>query len=236
MVSVFDIIKDICFPPICCCCGNFTNNDGLCADCWGKIRWISDPKCCVCGRPFELDIQQICGECMREKPKFNQASSVFIYDDLSKGMILKFKHYDCSYMALQFANWIYRIACQKLAQLDVIIPVPISFQKRLQRKYNQSELLCMELHRLSGVEYEPRVLEKIKSTHSQEGLSRIARKKNLIGSFGVNNKFCNAIMNKNIALIDDVFTTGSTVNECAKILKKFGANSVSVFTLARVVR
>ena len=150
-------------------------------------------------------------------------------------MILHFKNYDCTYMANQFAKWLYRSAEKELTNTDIIIPVPITTLRRITRKYNQSELLAMSISELSHIKYEPRILIKSKSTKSQEGLTRLSRQKNLIGSFSVNSKFADLLKDKNVALVDDVITTGSTANECAKVLKKYGAKNVIVLTIAHTV-
>ncbi|MBQ7674395.1 MAG: ComF family protein, partial [Alphaproteobacteria bacterium] len=169
------------------------------------------------------------------KPYFDKAISVFVYNEFSKQIILRFKHSDATYLYEQLASWMYRSATSEITNADIIIPVPIHFLKRLKRKYNQSELLAQEVSQLSGIKYEPRILMKIKKTLPQEGLSGKERRKNIVGSFGIDENFKDLIVDKNIVLIDDVFTTGATVNECSKVLKKFGAKTITVVTLARVV-
>ena len=95
--------------------------------------------------------------------------------------------------------------------------------------------MAQKISKISGVKYEPRILKKIKQTSTQEGLSGIQRRKNVIGSFGIDDTYKYLLKDKRILLIDDVFTTGSTVDECSKILKKHTAKEVIVLTLARVV-
>lgn len=231
--KVIEWIKNICFPPSCYICNTFTDSNGLCPNCWKNIKWISDPRCEICGIPFSLSLQKVCVACMKKTPYFDEAISVFVYDKFSKPMVLQFKNGDCTYMAHQFAVWMYRAAEKRLLDMDMIIPIPISLVKRLKRKYNQSELLAMEIAELSNIEYAPLILNKIKSTKPQEGLSRIARERNLLGSFGVSPKYVSLIKDRNIVLVDDVMTTGATVNECAKVLKKHGARRVIVITIAR---
>jgi ComF family protein len=133
------------------------------------------------------------------------------------------------------ATWVYRAAEREINKADMIIPVPIHLLKRLRRKYNQSELLAKAISNISSVEYEPRILRKIKQTRQQEGLSGKVRRKNVVGSFGVDENYAKLLENKNIILVDDVFTTGATVNECSKIIKKYKAKSVIVATVAMVV-
>ena len=227
--------KNLLFPIKCDLCGDLVDTCGLCTKCWVKIFWISDPKCKICGTPFEIDVISICALCLNEKPSFDKAISVFRYDDFSKEIILKFKHFDTTHMLNRLSILMFRAAENDIKNSDLIIPVPIHFLKRIKRKYNQSELLAQNISDISNVKYEPRILEKIKTTRRQEGLSGKKRRKNIIGSFGINKKYEKSIENKNIVLVDDVFTTGSTVNECSKILKKHNAKSVTVVTLAMVV-
>lgn len=225
-------LRDICFPMCCCSCGEMVDSEGLCPKCWKRIKWVSDPRCRICGVPFELDISSLCPQCISKPPHFDQAISVFEYDDFSKTMILKFKHGDATYMGKLLAVWMHRVAAGLTA--DLIIPVPIHFLKRLKRRYNQTELLAMELERLCGVPQEPRILEKEKQTSPQEGLTRSTRLRNIKGSFGVNPGYARLLVGKKVILVDDVLTTGATVNECARILKKHGAEKVMVLTAARV--
>lgn len=230
-----DLFKDMFFPSRCCNCGNLVDTPGLCPTCWSKITWISEPKCAICGHPFPLEIMPICSQCLADKPYFHKAVSVMVYDDSSKNMILAFKNSDATYLTEQFSKLMYKVGSLEIESSDIIVPVPIHFLKRLKRKYNQSELLGRYISEISGVAYEPRILDKIKQTLPQEGLSGAKRRKNVAGSFGVNRRYEDLLKNKNVLLVDDVFTTGSTVNECAKILQEKGAKKVNVVTLARVV-
>jgi ComF family protein len=228
-------IRNLLFPAKCNLCGEFVDSSGLCNFCWNEVNWIADPRCKICGTPFVIGINSICHSCATNKPYFDQAISVFEYNESSKGIIVKFKHFDATYLVEQLAIWMYRISEKEIKNADMIIPVPIHFWKRLKRKYNQSELLAREISKLSGVKYEPRILKKIKPTKQQEGLNSKKRRSNIVGSFGIDKKYENLLENKNILLIDDVFTTGSTVNECSFILKKSKAKSVIVVTAAMAV-
>lgn len=152
-------ITDICFPPTCACCENFIEKRGLCKNCWEKIKWLTEPLCEICGKPVETQ-GEICVDCIKHKPYFDKAIAVFSYESFSKKMILKFKNEDGTYLAPLFAEWINRIIQNLTYEIDLIIPVPIGFFRRFIRKYNQTELLAQELHKLSNIAYEPRVLEK----------------------------------------------------------------------------
>lgn len=234
--KLFYVLKDLFFPIRCCSCNKFIESEGLCSDCWSKIKWILDPKCRICGTPFEIDLYTTCTDCLSSVYHFDKILSVFEYDDFSKNIILKFKHGDCTYLSGILSRLIYNIANDEIKRADFIVPVPIHFLKRLKRKYNQTELLAKHISKASEIKYEPRILGKSKNTSSQEGLTANKRKTNIVGTFAISEKYKNIIKGKKIILVDDVVTTKATVNECSKILKKNGAKDVTVLTIAMVVK
>lgn len=229
MINFLEKIKSVLLPPRCVCCGEYVKRIGICNNCWREIKWISDPKCKICGLPLEGESS---GCCTSNENYFDRAVSVMKYDGLARQLILNFKDRDATLYAPIFAQWLNRIIQEFIDDVDFLIPVPINRSRRLIRKYNQTELLCLELQKISGVEYEPRILKKFKETAPQKSLNRERRLRNLRKSFDWNPKF--SIKNKNVLLIDDVITTGATSNACAQLLKKAGANKVYVATLARV--
>ena len=233
--SLLTGVLDIIFPMQCNLCGNNIETEGMCQVCWKKINWISDPRCEICGAPFTVLLNNICAICLEKKPHFDKAISVFEYDDFSKNIIIKFKHYDSTHLTKYISSLMYLASKPYVDEAHIIVPIPIHLSRRLKRKYNQSELIAMEISRASGLPYEPRILKKHKKTLSQEELSAQKRKTNVKGSFSINKFYKDMIKDKEIILVDDVFTTGSTVNECSKILKKNGVKKVTVITLSKVV-
>ena len=230
--KIFKAAKEIIFPFTCACCDNYVEKDGLCKDCWKKIKWISDPRCEICGKPMPEN--SVCIDCLKGENHFDKAVSVFSYDSFSKKLILSFKNQDATYLAPLFAQWINRIIQDFSYDLDVIVPVPTDFWRRITRKYNQTELLAQELQKISDIDYVPRVLQKSGRTDSQKTLSRTQRLINLKKSFSLNEKYKEAVKDKTVLLVDDVITTGATANECSKLLKKAGASVVYVATIAKV--
>lgn len=230
MSDFWEKIKDVLLPPRCICCGEYIERVGVCDNCWSEVKWISEPKCKICGQPLEYET---CKYCITEENFFDKAVSVMTYEGLAKHLILKFKDGEATLYAPIFAQWLNRIIQSFSDEVDFLVPVPISLKQRFKRKYNQTELLCLELQKLSGLNYEPRILIKSKETVSQKSLNREKRLKNLRKSFSVNKKI--SVKNKVVLLIDDVITTGATANACAEMLKKSGASKVYVATLARVI-
>ena len=176
----------------------------------------------------------VCGSCLKERPYFHQTESILKYNDISRKLILAFKHGDHIELTDLFIKWINGCCSEIIDKNDVLVPVPLHWSRLLKRKYNQSALLAQKLAKKHHKFYEPLILKRIKATPSQGHLSPKERQKNVRGAFKVEN--LNKIKDKSILLIDDVFTTGATVNECSKILLKAGAKSVDVITIARVVK
>ncbi len=120
--------------------------------------------------------------------------------------------------------------CLRQGHIDYIVPVPLHFSKKLKRGFNQSEILAKEISDMSHIEYYPKLLAKARKTQAQSNLHRDERQNNLIGAFTVINK--TAVLNKNILIIDDIYTTGSTINEVSKTLFEAGAGEIYSLTLA----
>lgn len=237
MIAFISKIIDFILPPRCISCGKVLSlSDGVCEDCFNKINFITTPYCNKCGMPFETassNKKHLCGNCMRDKKSvFRFSRSAIRYDDISKKMILAFKFMDKTENAHILSNWMLLAAKDILNEgVDVIIPVPLHFTRLLKRKYNQSALLAKRLGKTTKIEVDYSSLIKHKKTKAQVDFSGKARVKNVKDAFEV--KHQDKIKGKRVLLVDDVFTTGSTLKECAKALKKAGAKSVDFLTVAK---
>lgn len=235
---------DLVLPPRCLACGTEVGVAGaLCPICWQGISFIAAPHCARCGLPFDYDptgegaTNLVCGACLARPPNFDRCRSVFAYDDASRALLLGFKHGDRTDCAPSFAQWLARAGAMLLAEGDVVIaPVPLHRWRLLKRRYNQSALLALELGRLTGRPVLPDLLIRRRATPSQGGLSAKGRVRNVEGAFALNPRWRDRVKDTRILLVDDVFTTGATVGECARALRRGGARAVDVLTLARVVR
>jgi ComF family protein len=156
---------------------------------------------------------------------------VFRYDDFTKKLIHDFKFNDKTGYAKSFAYMIYNQSKQLLKNADFLIPVPMHKSRLQRRKYNHATLIARNLSKFSGVKLEVDALIKLRPTSNQMGLSKLERARNLQGAFSVTDALL--IKDKLVILVDDVLTTGATANECAKILKQYGARKVIVLTVAR---
>ena len=234
---------DALLPPQCLACGELVGEPGaLCGPCWGGLNFIAAPLCRTCGRPFEFDPsgnasdETVCGACIARPPDYAMARSALAYDDASRRLILGFKRADRTHAAPAFARWMARAGAGLLAEADIVAPVPLHWSRLLARRYNQSALLANALARLSGKTALPDLLRRRRRTPSQGGLGRSARFRNVAGAFSVAPRHKARLAECNVLLIDDVLTTGATVEACAKALLRAGAAQVSVLTLARVLR
>ena len=235
--TVYHIVLDFIVPPLCPICKKrVLSTHGLCSECFAKIHFICRPYCEICGKPFEFDIPEEarCGACCKKNPIFTKARSAFIYDSFSAKLILPFKHSDHLELAPLLTNLLYRAGADLLTDTDLIIGVPLHRFRHIKRKYNQAGVLAKRLAEKSHIPYHSTILIRKRATVSQGHMKAAERKRNVAGAFGIKNK--HLIKDKNILLIDDVFTTGATINECSKILLKNGAAKVFVLTLARVVK
>lgn len=231
-------LTDLLFPARCFGCGTEVDVQGrLCGACWGQVTFIDGPVCTSCGLPFEVDMGEdmLCAGCLARPPAFNSARAACRYDDGSRRFILSFKHGDRLEAARPLAAWLARAAGPVMADVDVIAPVPLHRWRLWRRRFNQAAELSRALSRLSGAPYASDLLERIRATPSQGGLNRAGRDRNVRGAFRVPLRHCAALEGCTVLLVDDVQTTGATVDACARALKHAGAGAVHVVTLARVV-
>jgi ComF family protein len=243
---------DLVLPPRCLGCGDLVEEQGtLCATCWTAITFVADPLCRRCGLPFAFDSGDLvpgdqgtdsvddgldCGACLADPPPFERARAVMRYDDASRPLVLGFKHGDRTEAAPPFAAWMARSGAELLAQAQVIAPVPLHWRRLLSRRYNQAALLAAPLARRAGIPFVPDLLLRRRATPSQGRLSRAERRRNVAGAFAVNPRRAADLAGRRLLLVDDVMTTGATVDACARIALRAGAAAVDVLVLARAVR
>lgn len=229
---LFEKFINLLFPTRCILCGTEVSlAHTLCKECFLKINFISDPCCDICGAELPYE-NYACPHCSSLKNIFyDQIKVVFKYDDFSKNLILKFKHGDKIQLAKFFSNIMTPKIKSFKNNFDYILPVPIHWKRYLKRQYNQSYLLARLLAHKNNIKIADKKLVRIKNTIMQHGNIQI-REKNVKDAFTIkSNVFCN----KNVLLIDDVVTTGSTVNECARVLKEEGkASTVSALAIAKI--
>ncbi|MDR3425785.1 MAG: ComF family protein [Alphaproteobacteria bacterium] len=228
---------DLLLPPLCLMCDEpVGGNATLCPACWKQIQFIAKPFCDCCGMPFDIPVEDgtLCGACLAETPNFAAARAAMLYDEGSRKLVLGFKHGDRTYAAKALAVWMHRAGGAFWDKADALVPVPLHRWRLFRRRYNQSALLAQNIAALAGKNYLPDALIRTRDTPSQGHMRRKERQDNVRGAFAVPEARRKNIVGKTVVLIDDVMTTGATVEECARMLLKAGAARVHVLVLARV--
>ncbi len=204
----------------------------VCGTCWPDINFLTPPHCEACGFPFEYRAGDgvLCGACTRTRPPYGRARSVLAYDEGSRDPVLAFKHRDRTDAARAFGAWLAR------AGAELLVPVPLHPTRLLVRRYNQSALLVHTLSKFTGVTAAVELMVRTRRTPSQGRLSASARRRNVAGAFKVRRGWQDRLRNRKVLLVDDVMTTGATVEACARTLLRGSAGRVDVLTLAWVVR
>ena len=196
------------------------------------------PQCDACGAPFAFDLGQgaLCGECVRARPPFDRARAVMAYGDVSRRMILAFKHGDRTDVAPALGRWLASAGGALIADADVVAPVPLHWTRLFHRRYNQAALLARVVGRESGLEVIADALVRRRRTRPQGRMGPAERRRNLKGALKANPRRLAKLEGRRVLLIDDVYTTGATATASAAALLKAGAAAVDVLTVARVVR
>ncbi|HEY8964076.1 MAG TPA: ComF family protein [Alphaproteobacteria bacterium] len=229
---------DFLLPPLCPATGEAVDAHGMVApEYWSTLRFIRKPHCPKCAIPFPFDMEGeglICAACLDAPPSFARARAALVYDDASRQLILRFKHGDQLQAIPTLAPWMETAGADVIASADIIMPVPLHRWRLLKRRYNQAALLAHWIGKTSGKYVAVDGLIRIKQTPPQGHLDRKDRVANVKGAFIINPKI--DVKDKNILLIDDVMTTGATMNACADALLTAGVKSVDVLVAARAVR
>lgn len=239
MIQWLKTVIDFILPPRCLLCNKVIHTDNsLCTECFDKISFIAKPYCKHCGKPLPYNHsphELYCAECLSQKDfQLFMCRSAIKYDVFSKKLILDFKFSDHIENKSLLAQWLFFAGRDIFSyKPDVILPVPLHYSRLFQRKYNQSAVLACELSKLTNIPADYSILKKYRYTKPQTICNGKQRQKNIKDAFIVND--CAVVTGKHVVLIDDVYTTGATLTECAKVLKKSGAKKVSALTVARVL-
>ncbi|MBI5559716.1 MAG: ComF family protein [Deltaproteobacteria bacterium] len=231
--NILSSFLNLLFPPLCPLCEAGIKEDAFCAPCLSGSKRMDGPVCLLCGRPFasEAGIHHTCADCLKKNPPFVKARSAFYYEGTLLSAIHRFK-YGGNMAFLKPLSLLLSHAMTLLNERpDIIVPVPLHKERLKKRGFNQSLLLARELAKGLSVEVDCMNLKRTLNTLPQVDLKEKERVINVKGAFTV--KDPSKFKGKRVLLVDDVFTTGATVRECAKVLKKAGAEVFAV-TLARV--
>ena len=231
-------ILDNILPPRCPVSGQIVDQDAtLSPDAWESLRFVTDPMCESCGVPFPHFEQATglkCPDCLKTPPRFDTARTVLAYDDASRRLILSFKHGD-QHQCAKIMSALMARCVKDTKDYDVVIPVPMHRRRLIFRRFNQSALLAFEIGKRLSLTYRPDLLIRTRPTPPQKDKNKTERRKNVFRAFAPSDH-SSELKGMKVLLVDDVYTTGATVNECANVLKSVGARKVDVLTFARTFR
>jgi len=237
MRSVFDLVAGIALPQLCPACREPVEGSGLCAACWTKLSFIAPPYCERLGIPFAFEAGPglLSMEAIADPPAYGRARAAVRYDDVASTLVHALKYGDRLDVAPMMGRWMANAGRLLLAEADALVPVPLHWRRQWVRRFNQSALLAEVMAKVSGRSVAHRALKRIKATPQQVGLDKSARAHNVQGAFRVPAEGKAEAAGRKLVLIDDVLTSGATVDACARALLRGGAASVDVVVFARVV-
>ncbi len=230
-------VVDTVLPPRCLACGVTVDEpDALCGPCWAAMNFFAPPSCAACGLPFPHPMGEgaVCADCARGRASWDRARAVLRYDKHSRQLVLALKRGDRTHLARALGGWMHRAGRDLLDGADLLVPVPLHWTRLFARRYNQAALLAHAIHAAGGPPVAADWLVRRRRTPSQGRLGALARARNVRGAFAL--RAGRDIKGKRLVIIDDVLTTGATVEECARVLRREGAAFIGVLTLGRALR
>jgi ComF family protein len=234
--AVLRATLDLALPPLCPACREPVEGRGLCPACWSKLSFITRPYCERLGIPFVYDPGPgiLSMEAIADPPAYRRARAAVRFDDISRALVHGLKYGDRLELAPMMGRWISHAGRELLAEADALVPVPLHWRRLWTRRFNQSAMLAAAISTESSVPIAAGALERVKPTAQQVGLSRTERAANVQGAFRVPPEERGAVAGRRLVLVDDVLTSGATVDGCARALLRAGAANVDVLIFARV--
>jgi len=237
MTAVFEALQDLLFPPHCLGCGQRLDHSRpplLCADCDAALALIRSPLCACCGIPFVSGADHLCGDCLAGRHAFDLARSLLAYRTPAADLILSLKFSGNLTAIATFKALLARTRLlDTLVEPELILPVPLHADRLRERGFNQALVIAKGCLPKWQKKIVPDLLRRCRPTTAQSLLSGQERRRNLHNVFSLPEP--SRVAGAKVLLVDDVYTTGTTVNECSKVLRRAGAERIEVLTLARSV-
>ena len=237
LASLPRAVLDIALPTLCVSCREPVAGEGVCAKCWAKLSFIAPPFCARLGIPFVYDPGPglLSMQAIADPPAYQRARAAVRYDEVARTMVHALKYQDRTDLAPAMGRLMARAGQELLGDADALVPVPLHWRRGWSRRYNQSGALAGVISKSANLPVIGNALHRVRPTLQQVGLSRADRTLNVQGAFKVPPENKSIVQGRRIVLIDDVLTSGATVDACARALLRARAASVDVLVFSRVV-
>ncbi len=230
-MRVKEKILDLLFPKRCVVCDEIVDRPGeaVCSKCQNKMRYIKEPCCMKCGKQLKREEQEYCGDCRKIKHAYIQGTALYDYGSMSDS-VFRFKYAGRMEYASFYGKELYEKKMQWLMAKhpDALVPVPIHPSRKRTRGYNQAELIARRLSELSGIPMRAGLIRRTKKTLPLKNLSHSERQNNLKRAFKID---INDVKLNTIVIIDDIYTTGATIDSMAQAFKEKGVNKIYFMAL-----
>jgi ComF family protein len=235
--AVWSTLRDAALPRLGAACREPVEGDGLCPACWSKLSFIARPYCERLGIPFVYDPGPgiLSMQAIADPPAYNRARATVRFEEVSRALVHALKYGDRLDLAPVMGRWTANAGREILTGADALVPVPLHWRRLWARRFNQSAALAAAISAASGVPVATAALKRVKATAQQVGLSRAERAANVQGAFRVPEDARTEVAGRRLVVVDDVLTSGATVEGCARALLRAGAANVDVLVFARVV-
>ena len=228
------LLLDFALPARCAGCSDVIDEVGaFCPACWGNMDWLGNSGCQHCGLPLAGTDADTCGRCLADPPKLDRMRAAVAYDDLPRSIALRLKYGRKVALARTMARYMAPLKGE-WASDSIIVPVPLHRWRLWSRGFNQSVLVACELSKAWEIAAGSQLLRRVRRTRPLKGMNHAQRRKAVAGAFAVAD--AESVKGRTVILIDDVLTSGSTAEACAKVLRRAGASRVELICWARVVR
>lgn len=215
----------ILYPRVCLICGKVLAEGKICKECRRELPYCQTPRCCRCGKHLENETQEYCGDCQKKQHRYVKGLAPFIHTGRLRDAVYRIKYKNKREYLDFFVEEIVRHHKKEIMMwgCDLLIPVPLHVKKKRMRGFNQAEVFAKRLSKRLGIPLDCHSLKRIRNTRPQKEFDDVQRRKNLQNAFKVTQ---NVVKSKKIILVDDIYTTGSTIDACAEALLQAGAKEV----------
>ncbi len=237
-MGILEKLLDVIYPSniYCISCGSVIDNSreySLCDSCMKDFHWVGSHTCGKCGKILDDNYRhELCYDCRNIERSFDKGFTCVQYGLLERGVIMDFKYRGKSYIGKKLGDILFDRMEVEDVEVDLVVPVPMYARNQNVRGYNQAQVMASRLADLKKVPCATGLLERTKKTAPMKGLGAVERYENLKNVFAVSPKNHYTISGKRVLLVDDIFTTGSTLDACSKVLREAGAEKVYVLTFA----